>query len=140
MNSSIEDVATKSEHEERPSELEADVDVPDQCQVYRIKRKIDLRICIVLGVMYTASLVDRVNLPVSTSSALEYLCKHRLKRIECVCPFDVTVTEIQNLIIESYVAGMSTDLDLKGNAYVSLWRIPLVLGGTLFKPDDLSPS
>lgn len=85
MNSSIEDVATKSEHEERPSELEADVDIPDQGQVYRIKKKIDLRICIVLGVMYTASLVDRINLPVSTSSALQSFLqiptqKNRMRR------------------------------------------------------------
>lgn len=68
MLSSIEDVAKKSEHEETLSALELDVDVSDQCQVNRTKRKIDLRICIVLGVMYTASLIDRVNLPVSTSS------------------------------------------------------------------------
>lgn len=120
MNLSKEDVATMSEHEERPSELEADAVVPDQGPMYRIKRKIDLRICVVLGVMYTASLIDRVNLPVSTSSALKSSCKHQLKRIECVCLFHVTVTELQNLIIESYVAGMSTELDLKGNAYVSL--------------------
>lgn len=67
MTSSEEDMSTKSEHQESLSQLEGEVDAPDQLQVKRIKKKIDLRICLVLGVMYTASLVDRVNLPVSAS-------------------------------------------------------------------------
>lgn len=67
MTSSVEDMATKSEHEESFSELGEEVDAADQLQVKQIKKKIDLRICVVLGVMYTASLVDRVNLPVSVS-------------------------------------------------------------------------
>ncbi|KAJ5819273.1 retrograde regulation protein 2 [Penicillium riverlandense] len=84
MASSGEDIATKSEQEESLSELEGEVNASDQHQVKRIKKKIDLRICVVLGVLYTASLVDRVNLP------------------------------------NAYVAGMDTDLDLKGNAYVKV--------------------
>ncbi|KAJ5553764.1 hypothetical protein N7494_003142 [Penicillium frequentans] len=102
MVSLIEDVAKKSEHEETLSALELDVDVSDQCQVNRTKRKIDLRICIVLGVMYTASLIDRVNLPVSTSSLWNLSAT-----------FGNVGSEEQN----AYVAGMRTDLDLQGNAY-----------------------
>jgi hypothetical protein len=63
--SSLEDMDSKSQHEGSLSELEGETELPDQCQLKQIKRKIDLRICVVLGVIYTASLVDRVNLPVS---------------------------------------------------------------------------
>jgi hypothetical protein len=65
MAASDKDVSSKTEHEERLSELEVGGDVHHAQQVKRIKRKIDVRICLVLGIMYTASLVDRVNLPVS---------------------------------------------------------------------------
>lgn len=70
MNSTAEHMAKSPEHEESCFELEGEGDTPDQSQVSRIKRKIDLRICLVLGVLYTTSLVDRVNLPVSTSAVL----------------------------------------------------------------------
>lgn len=56
---------SKSQHEGSLSELEGETELPDQFQLKQIKRRIDLRICVVLGVIYTASLVDRVNLPVS---------------------------------------------------------------------------
>lgn len=59
------DMSGKAEHEDRISEFERDLDIADPQQVKRIKMKIDLRICLVLGVLYTASLIDRVNLPVS---------------------------------------------------------------------------
>lgn len=80
MTSTAEHIAKKSEHEESLSEIEGEVGTPDQSQVSRIKRKIDLRICLVLGVLYTASLVDRVNLPVSTSSALAAFKKKKKKK------------------------------------------------------------
>ena len=62
---SAKDMAAKAEHQDRLSEFERDVDAPDAQQLKRIKMKVDIRICIVLGVLYTASLIDRVNLPVS---------------------------------------------------------------------------
>ncbi|KAL2408025.1 putative transporter [Exophiala dermatitidis] len=76
----------KPQHEEHSSELdfEEDIDTANPAYVKRLKRKIDVRICLVLGVLYTVSLVDRVNLP------------------------------------NAVVAGMSTDLKLKGNAYTLL--------------------
>lgn len=57
----------KPQHEEHSSELdiEEDIDTANPAYVKRLKRKIDVRICLVLGVLYTVSLVDRVNLPVS---------------------------------------------------------------------------
>jgi hypothetical protein len=58
--------AAKSEHEEHLSDFDEDVDTPDPRQLKQIKKKIDIRICLVLGVLYTASLIDRVNLPVSS--------------------------------------------------------------------------
>ncbi|KAI1623078.1 retrograde regulation protein 2 [Exophiala viscosa] len=51
-------MAAKAEHQDRLSELERDVDAPDPQQLKRIKMKVDLRICVVLGVLYTASLID----------------------------------------------------------------------------------
>ena len=80
MTSPADHMAKISEHEENLSELEGEVDTPDQSQVSRIKRKIDLRICLVLGVLYTTSLVDRVNLPVSTIPALAAFKNRGLKK------------------------------------------------------------
>ncbi len=59
-------MAAKSEHQEQLKDFDEDVDAPDPRQVKQIKRQIDIRICFVLGVLYTASLIDRVNLPVSS--------------------------------------------------------------------------
>lgn len=63
--SSAKDLAAKSQHQDQLSEFDEEVDAVDPKKVKEIKRKIDLRICLVLGVLYTASLIDRVNLPVS---------------------------------------------------------------------------
>lgn len=71
---------SKSQHEGSLSELEGETELPDQCQLKQIKRKIDLRICVVLGVIYTASLVDRVNLPVSVYFSKKKKKKKREKR------------------------------------------------------------
>ncbi|KAL6247683.1 hypothetical protein RBB50_005031 [Rhinocladiella similis] len=61
--SSAKDLAAKSQHQDQLSEFDEEVDAVDPKKVKEIKRKIDLRICLVLGVLYTASLIDRVNLP-----------------------------------------------------------------------------
>lgn len=58
----------KPEHDEHLSELgleDDSIDTADPAFVKAIKKKIDWRICAVLGILYTVSLVDRVNLPVS---------------------------------------------------------------------------
>ncbi|KAK6369411.1 hypothetical protein LTS17_009754 [Exophiala oligosperma] len=60
---SAKDLAAKSEHQDRLSEFDEEVDTVDPKKIKDIKKKIDLRICLVLGVLYTASLIDRVNLP-----------------------------------------------------------------------------
>ncbi|KIW73639.1 hypothetical protein PV04_01738 [Phialophora macrospora] len=61
--SSPKTTAAKSEHQEELSDFDEDVDTPDPQRLKQIKKKIDIRICFVLGVLYTASLIDRVNLP-----------------------------------------------------------------------------
>lgn len=53
--------------DEKPSSQSSDADTVDDPRLKGIKRKIDLRICLVLGCLYTISLLDRVNLPVSLS-------------------------------------------------------------------------
>ncbi|KAK4947848.1 hypothetical protein LTR10_013356 [Elasticomyces elasticus] len=59
---SAKDMAGKAEHQDRLSEFERGADTPDPQQLKRIKMNVDLRICLVLGVLYTASVIDRVNL------------------------------------------------------------------------------
>lgn len=53
-----EDVTVDEQHE-------AGQDIPNDPYIKAIKRKIDLRICLVLSLMYTIAVVDRNNLPVS---------------------------------------------------------------------------
>jgi hypothetical protein len=58
--------------QEKPSSSQgSEVETVDHPRLKSIKRKVDLRICLVLGCLYTISLLDRVNLPVSLSVALD---------------------------------------------------------------------
>lgn len=83
------ELAQKTEHDESLSELEIDHDEPDPATLKRILRKIDIRICLVLGVLYTASLIDRVNLPVNCHfyHLLSFLTGFTDVRAECVSEF-----------------------------------------------------
>lgn len=59
--------------QEKPSSQGSEVETVDHPRLKSIKRTVDLRICLVLGCLYTISLLDRVNLPVSLSVALANL-------------------------------------------------------------------
>jgi hypothetical protein len=59
--------------QEKPSSQGSEVETIDHPRLKSIKRTVDLRICLVLGCLYTISLLDRVNLPVSLSDALANL-------------------------------------------------------------------
>ena len=61
----MRDVETS--HVERPIQLDTEETLgplPEGPEIKAINRKIDLRICLALGVVYTISILDRVNLPV----------------------------------------------------------------------------
>jgi hypothetical protein len=51
--------------EEKVFHLGVDAEIVDDARLKAIKKKIDLRICLILGLLYTISLLDRTNLPVS---------------------------------------------------------------------------
>lgn len=59
--------------QEKQSSQGSEVESIDHPRLKSIKRTVDLRICLVLGCLYTISLLDRVNLPVSVSAALANL-------------------------------------------------------------------
>ncbi|OBT71152.1 hypothetical protein VF21_09728 [Pseudogymnoascus sp. 05NY08] len=74
--------------QEKPSSQGSEAETVDHPRLKSIKRTVDLRICLVLGCLYTISLLDRVNLPNA------YV--------------DITLW---------VVAGMAKDLKLVGNQY-----------------------
>ncbi len=64
------EIEKKIDHaEEQRLELEDDL-VPrdDDPRIKAIKRKTDLRICTLLGVLYMMAAIDRVNLPVCSTT------------------------------------------------------------------------
>ena len=63
--------------EKKPSSQGSEVETIDHPRLKSIKKTVDLRICLVLGCLYTISLLDRVNLPVSLSVALASLPSDR---------------------------------------------------------------
>jgi hypothetical protein len=65
-----EESADSDFRQEKPSSQGSGVEAVDDPRLKRIKRTVDLRICLVLGCLYTISLLDRVNLPVSIFIAL----------------------------------------------------------------------
>lgn len=68
-----EESADSEFRQEKPSSQGSEVEAIDHPHLKRIKRTVDLRICLVLGCLYTISLLDRVNLPVSLSVTLANL-------------------------------------------------------------------
>ena len=82
-NSTDKGIDVVARHDEERADLEfrqekqssqgSEVETIDHPRLKSIKRTVDLRICLVLGCLYTISLLDRVNLPVSLSVALANL-------------------------------------------------------------------
>ncbi|OBT55558.1 hypothetical protein VE04_02732 [Pseudogymnoascus sp. 24MN13] len=100
--------------QEKPSSSQgSEVETVDHPRLKSIKRKVDLRICLVLGCLYTISLLDRVNLPVSLSVALDNL----LMRTSILLYGIPALTIFETDRLDRVVAGMAKDLKLVGNQY-----------------------
>ncbi|KAF1816883.1 retrograde regulation protein 2 [Eremomyces bilateralis CBS 781.70] len=101
--------------------------IEDEATVKRINRKIDRRICIVLGVLYTIAVIDRVNLPLAEGNAYSLL-------ILCFFPFYIAFQPVMTPISRKlrprrFLSGIviSWGLVMAGHGLVHDWRAMLAL-------------